>query len=255
MSKERYQIKEKAKYLCLTIIQHDLECLDEALRAPTNDLKAHIGKLRNTRHVFVILNNLNDYLKRGDIRGNAEFQSHTRKLRKKLGFINHVRNKSAGHIDFVLAERAVQWMPQLFMESSRENSEYRIFESYRALLEASINSFLTGDGHQKVFGHEVDLIYPPDRIEFYGFLEGVVAESIAWLRHAVQVVESGISFHTLELVEELGAIAGKTNFDLKNVSELEYSPEEKESVFRDAIEKLREIGADERVIRYLESKI
>lgn len=255
LSKEKYQIKEKATYLCLTIIQHDLECLDEDLRAPTNDLKAHIGKLRSTRNVFVILNNLNDFLKQGGVRGDAEFQSHTRKLRKKLGFINHVRNKSAGHIDFVLSERAVQWMPQLFMESSRENSEYRIFESYRALLEASINSFLTEDGHQKVFGHEIDLVYPPDRKEFYEFLEGVATESIAWLRHAVQVVESGIIFHTQESVEELGAIAGKTNFDLKNDSELEYSPEEKEPVIRNAIEKLREIGADEQVIRYLESKI
>ena len=103
--------------------------------------------------------------------------------------------------------------------------------------------------------HEIDLAYPPDRIEFYEFLEGVVTESIAWLRHAAQVVESGISFHTQESVEELGAIAGKTNFDLKNDSELEYSPEEKEPVIRDAIEKLREIGADEQVIRYLESKI
>lgn len=255
MSKEKYQIKEKAKYLCLTIIQHDLECLDEDLRAPTNDLKAHIRKLRITRNFFITLNNLNDLLKQGGIRGDAEFQSHTRKLRKKLGFINHVRNKSAGHIDFVLSERTVQWMPQLFMESSRENYEYRIFESHRALLEASINSFVTEDGQQKVFGHEIDLVYPPDRLEFYEFLEGVVTESIAWLRHATQVVESDINFHTLDSAEELGAIAGKTNFDLKNDSEFEYSPEEKEPVIRNAIEKLREIGADERVIRYLESKI
>jgi hypothetical protein len=235
LSKEKYQIKEKATYLCLSIIQHDLECLDEDLRVPTNDLKAFIGKLRSTRNVFVTLNNLYDLLRQGGIRGDAEFQNHTRELRKKLGFINHVRNKSVGHIDFVLSERAVQWTPQLFLEDSRENSEYRIFESYRALLEASINSFLTEGGRQKVFGHEIDLIYPPDRIKFYKFLEDVVTESIAWLRHAIKVVESGINFYTRESIEEFGAIAGKTSFDLKNDSEFEYRPEEKEPIIRDAI--------------------
>ena len=194
--------------------------------------------------MFLFLsNNLYDLLKKGRVRGDEEFQERTRKLRKKLGFINHIRNKSVGHMDFLLAERAAQWAPQLFMGLSKENSEYRIFESYRALIEASINSFLTEDGRQKIFDHEIDLVYPPDNKEFYRFLADIVTESIDWVRMAIQVVESGINFHDQESIEELGAIAGQTNFDLKKDSEFEYKPEEKEQVIRNAIEKLREIGA------------
>lgn len=241
--------------MCLSVIQHDLECFDEHLRVPTSDIKSITSKLRNTRNVFVSLNNLFDFLKNGRVRGDEEFQKRTRALRKKLGFIKHVRNKSVGHIDFVLAERAVQWAPQLFLEDAKDNAEYRIFESYRALIEASINSFLTEDGRQKVFDHEIDLFYPPDNKEFYNFLDNVVTDSIVWVRLAIQVVKSEINFHNHESIEEFGAIAGQTSFDLKADSELEYRPEEKESVIRNAIEKLREIGADERVIHYLESKI
>jgi hypothetical protein len=237
------------------VIQHDLECFDKDLRKTTQDLGSWTLKLRNTRNVFVSLNNLYDLLKRGGIKGDAEFQRRTRGLRKELGFINHVRNKSVGHLDFVLAERAVQWAPQLFLEDSKGNSEFRTFESYRALIEASINSFLTKDGRQKIFGNEIDLVYPPDSEKFYQFLEKIVTDSIDWIRLAIQVVESGIHFHTRESIEDFGAIAGKTSFDLQTESDFHYSAEEKESVIRNAIEKLREIGADERIIRFLESKI
>ncbi|MGM0988766.1 MAG: hypothetical protein ACQEXI_17555 [Pseudomonadota bacterium] len=255
MSKEKYQIPEKATYLCLSVLQHDLESFDEDLRKTTEGLNGLIYKLRNTRNVFVSLNNLYDLLKQGKVRGDKEFQEQTRKLRKRLGFIKHVRNKSVGHMDFLLAERAAQWAPQLFMEISKENSEYRIFESYRALIEASINSFLTEDGRQKIFDHEIDLVYPPDNKEFYEFLADIVTESIDWIRLAIQVVESCINFHNEEAIEEIGAIAGQTNFDLRKDSEFEYKPEESEQIIRSAIENLKEIGADERVIRFLESKI
>ena len=83
------------------------------------------------------------------LNGSEQFRAKTRSLRKKLGFINHVKNKAVGHLDKALLERAAHWSPQLFYQNAKGNEKYRVFESYRAVLESSINSFLSDEGRQQ----------------------------------------------------------------------------------------------------------
>lgn len=149
MSSEKYQIGKKADFLCVTILLDDLKTFDEALSQPITDLESLIFKLRNTRNIFISLHNLKDIIKDIRVIGDKNFVVQTRTLRKKLEFINHIRNKAVGHLDRKLLERAVQWSPKIFYEGSNSPARARVFESYRAVLEASINSFWTGVANKK----------------------------------------------------------------------------------------------------------
>lgn len=254
MSKEKYQIPRKSDFICLSILKHDLRCFDGDLSKPGKDIDDLIFKLRNIRNVFVSLHNLKDSMNRIRINGDAEFVSGTRSLRKELGFISHIRNKGVGHLDRNLLERAAQWAPQIFQDKTKGKEEFVIFECYRAVIESSINSYLNEDGEQKIFDTEVDFLYPPNWDQFLTFLCGIVNDSIEWLSRAIDIIKSEISFHTDDQIEELAAIAGKTNFDLGEKSEFTFSKEEVRDSILKAIEKMREMGADEKVISFMQNE-
>lgn len=256
MSKEKYQISVKADYICLTILEHDLSCFDKDLRlATTEDADGIALMLRNTRNVFISLHNLKGAMGSMRLNGSEQFRDKTRSLRRRLEFINHVRNKSVGHLDRTLLERAAQWSPELFFQDAKGNDKYRVFASYRAVLESSINSFLSDEGQQKVFNHDIDLLCPPDAEKFYGFLSDIVNDSIDWLREALEIVNSEIDFCGKESFKEFASIAGHTNFNLKSESCFDYSEEETNLRLQQVIDTMRELGADEKIIEFLESKV
>jgi hypothetical protein len=254
LSKEKYQIPRKSDFICLSILQHDLKCFDSDLSKPGKDTEGLIFKLRNSRNVFVSLHNLKDSMNRIRIDGNAKFVSETRLLRKELKFISHIRNKGVGHLDRSLLERAAQWAPQIFQEKSKDFDEYITFECYRAVIESSINSYLNEDGEQKIFDTEIDFLYPPNADQFFEFLSGIVKNSIEWLNKALEIIRSEIHFHTDDQIGELGAIAGKTNFDLDENSVLLFSEDDVRSSILCAIEKMREMGTDEKIISFMENE-
>lgn len=253
MSKN-YNIKEKAQFIRLTILLHDLQCYDEALQEKISDKHSLTQKFRNTRNVFVSLHNLKDALSDIQVDLGPDFISRTRKLRKELEFVGHVRNKGVGHLDKKLLERAAQWMPQIFYESSKENDDYIIFECYRAVLETSINSHINSEGEQKVFSTDIDLLYPENGQRFFAYLSFLVNESISWLSEAKESVKSQIDFHTEENITELSSVAGQTNFDLKSESSSEFSEDETRQRLLSAIEKLEEIGAEQRIIDFVKKE-
>lgn len=255
MSKEKYQIPRKSDFICLTILLHDLKCFDEELSEGIEDIGTLVRKMRNTRNVFVSLHNLKDSMNRIRIDGEAQFVSDAKSLRRDLDFIVHIRNKGVGHLDRVLLERAAQWIPEIFHVNSHENDDYLTFLSYKAVLESTINSYLNEDDEQKIFKTEIDFLYPPNSEQFFGFLSDIVKRSITWLENAREIVRSGIELHSDEQVKEMGAIAGQTNFNLKDESSFTFSEEEMKKCIASAIEKLREIGAEEKVIHFLENKI
>ncbi|MDV6345032.1 hypothetical protein [Nitrosomonas sp. Is37] len=254
MSKNKYDIPEKADFIRLTILLHDLVCYDKALQEPISDKESLVQKFRNTRNVFVSLHNLRDTLNVVQVDWDREFISKTRALRRELEFIGHVRNKGVGHLDKELLERAAQWMPQIFYESSKDNEEYITFECYRAVLEASINSYLNELGEQKIFSSDIDLLYPPNAKRFFEFLSRTVNDSISWLSEAREKVKSKIDFHSRDQIKELGAIAGQTSFDLKGESNLDFSEEETKERLVLALDKLRGIGAEEKVIDFIKKE-
>lgn len=127
MTKDKYQIPRKSDFICLTILLDDLKSYRDALNNSEQSKHGFIATLRNTRSVFVSLHNLRDSMKRLRLVGSESFVARSRKLRKELDFIAHVRNKGVGHLDRGLLERAAQWMPQIFSEESQNNDEFITF--------------------------------------------------------------------------------------------------------------------------------
>lgn len=252
MSKDKYQIPRKSDFICLTILLHDLKSYDKELGEEIKDLDTLTNKMRNTRNVFVSLHNLKDCMKRVRIDGNEDFIKETRILRRELEFIVHIRNKGVGHLDSTLLERAAQWIPEIFYKNTQENEGYITFHSYKAVMESTINSYLNEEGQQKVFKTEIDFNYPPDANQFFEFLSAIVYRSMKWLEIARKIVKSEINFHSDEQIKEMGAIAGQTNFDLKDESSFIFSEGEMKKRIDIAIEKLQEIGTDDKVIELLE---
>ena len=256
MSKEKYQIQRKSDFICLTILLHDLKCFDEELSEPTKDIDAIINKMRNARNVFVSLHNLKDSMNRIRIHGGeAQFISETRRLRRDLDFIVHIRNKGVGHLDRTLLERAAQWVPELFHVNSYENDNYLTFMAYKAVLESAINSYLNEKGKQKVFETEIDFFYPPNAEQFFIFLSDIVKRSIAWLETMRDAVGEEINLHSDDMVKEMSAVAGGTNFNLEEESYFEFSEEEMKNRIVSVIERIREMGIEESSIKLLENRL
>lgn len=249
MSAKKYQIKEKAQYLRLLLLKDDLTYFHELLGKTSEDWPT---KLRNTRQVFLILDNVREAAQKIDLKGSQEYVDQTREIRKTLLFVNHFRNKAIGHLDHTLLERAVQWTPSLFSEDNRGNDNYQILYGHKAVIEAAINSFLDDEGIQKVFKTEIDLMYPPNYDQFYQYLWKVVTESIDWLSQALFIISSGIRYHNSEEMHEIASIAGQTEFNLKLESDLTYDRARSEKDFENAIEKMKEMGIKQELIEFLE---
>jgi hypothetical protein len=256
LSKEKYQIARKADYVGLKIILNELLYFHKDIQLTILDKKSLAFRMRSTLNVFVPLHNLKDAINRIRINSINDFVLKTRKLRKELEFISHIRNKGAGHIDNEMLERAVQWHPHIFNESTKENDDYLSFECYRAVIESGINSYICKEGIQKVFETEVDLLYPPDAKQFYDFLGNLISNSIDWIYEALEIIKSEINFHSNEQVIEYAAIAAKTSFNLKEESPLEFDALETENKLKEAIEQIKNMdGTDPKVIEFMEKTL
>jgi hypothetical protein len=255
MTEDKYQIKPKAQYLNVLLLKDEIRYFDGLLSGVISDIDNWLTKLRATRGVFLTLNNVKDAADRIQLNGSEEFVEKTRTLRRNLMFANHFRNRGIGHLNDTLLKRAVQWSPQLFYESSRGNEAFQIAEAQRTIIESCINSFIDKEGVQKVFGTEIDLMYPPDAEQFFTYLSGTVHESIDWLTEALAILRDKIEHHTDDEIQELAAIAGQTSFDLKSESDLVFSADEMKARFASAIEALEQEGADPEIMGFLQNRL
>jgi hypothetical protein len=255
LSKNKYQISRKADYVGLKIIQNELLTFEKDIHLTSADKDSLAFQMRATLNVFVPLHNLKDAINKIRIKGDSDFVSKTRKLRKDLEFISHIRNKGAGHIDQEILERAVQWHPHIFRDVTRENDDYLTYECYRAVIESGINSYICKDGIQKVFETEIDLLYPPNAKQFYSFLAELISISIEWIQETLEILKSEIVYHTEEQVVEYAAIAAKTSFNLKGDSPLEFDALEAENKIKETIEAIRNMGADSEIIEFMEQNM
>lgn len=241
MNAEKYQIKEKAYYLNLLLLKDDLKYFHELLGRSANGYEDWLYKLRNTRQVFLILDNVRAAAERINLKGPKAYTDQTKNIRKTLFFVNHFRNKAIGHLDHTLLERAVQWTPSLVMEVHKGDDKFQTIEGHKAVIEASINSFIDEAGIQKVFKTEIDLMYPPDNESFYKYLWEVVTDSINWITEALAILSSQIKYHSRDEMHEIASIAGKTEFDLNLESDFTYDKIESKKSFEKAVEKLKEM--------------
>lgn len=255
MTEDKYQITQKSQYVNLLLLKDELEYFDKILSDVISDPKSWLTKLRATRTVFLTLNNVKDAADRIQIKSGDEFVSKTRKLRRDLAFANHFRNLGIGHLNGTLLKRAVQWSPQLFYESYRDDETFQLIEAQRTIIESCINSFIDKDGTQKIFGTEIDLMYPPDAEKFFSYLSETVKGAIGWLSEAASILFDSIDHHSDEEIQELAVIAGQTNFDLKAESDLNFSAEEMKERFSYALKALEQHGAKPEILEFLREKM
>jgi hypothetical protein len=251
VSKEKYQISEKAKWLRLRLLMDELDSYKCTLQLQRNDIDAWNQLLRHTRNIFITLHNVSDEL--GHIHfKEAELIKKRRALAKKLKFTSHVRNRGVGHLNETMSERAVQWMPQLFTkEGVPESGSIGLAEAQRAVIESCVNSYVDKLGVQKQFGTEIDLLYPPNQRDFFEYMESTVKEAHSLLAVELANLDSSIVRRSGEDARELHAVAGKTEFDLRESTELSFSEVEGTEAFAKAIAAMEEMGEDERAVALL----
>ena len=126
-----------------------------------------------------------------------------------------------------------------------------MFEAQRAVIESCVNSFVDGKGRQKQFGTEIDLFYPPNSREFFGYMKSTVDEALSLISTVLSKLEATIVRHSGTQARELYAVAGKTEFDLRKGTDVRYSEAEAAEAFARTIAEIEEMGADERVIELL----
>jgi hypothetical protein len=251
MTEDRYQILEKSQYMTLLLLNDELQYFDEVLSEEIRDISGWLSKLRATRSVFLALHNLKEVSERIQLKGDSGFVAKTRKLRKGLIFANHFRNRGVGHLNDTLMRRAAQWHPQVFLDGVQTDEQLQTVEAQRAVIESCINSFVDKDGKQKNFGTEIDLMYPPDAKQFYEYLAAQVKEAKEWLTEAIAILGASIKYHSTEQVKELAAIAGQTNFDLKEESDITYSEDVVKERLANLLRALEKQGVDPKIIEFL----
>ena len=254
MNKQKYQITEKSNYLNLLILIDDLNSYHKSLSNEISDIDSWIMKLRNTRNVFISLNNVLDIMNKINLNLSNDYTKRTRSLKKKLAFANHFRNRAAGHLNEILLERAVQWSPQMFSLISKENEKFKIFEAHRVIIEACTNSYINDEGKQKVFNTEIDLMYPPDAKLFFIHLHELITESLEWLTISAEYILSTIRHHDNDEIEEIAAISAKTNFNLKEESQYNYSIEEQKTQLAKVIQELEKVDAEKEIIELIKTQ-
>lgn len=254
MNKEKYQITEKSNYLNILILIDELQSYHTSLTDVISDKDSWITKLRNTRNVFISLNNVLDAMNKINLNLSDDYVKFTRNLKKKLAFANHFRNRAVGHLNETLLERAVQWSPQIFSSTSKENEKFKIAEAHRVIIEVCTNSFINHEGIQKVFNTEIDLMYPPDAELFFTHLQELVTESLKWLMISAESTLSSIQHHDENEIKELAAIAAKTNFNLKEESQYSYPQDEQRVQIEKVIKELEKRGTGKELIEFIRSQ-
>ena len=252
---QKYNINRKAEFIGIDIILHDLICYNEELQKPASDSKSLANKFRYVRNVFMSLYNVKDLLSTVHVSGNEAFATKKKALQRELEFIVHVRNKGVGHLDKELLKRAAQWEPHVFHEECKENPEFATLLCYKALIETCINSYQTARQGNKPFSSEIDLMYPPNAKEFYEFLACIVEDSISWLEEARRLVNNEIEYHSAETLLEMAALAGQTNFDLKEPAEVIVDGTLVQAEFRSMLQELRRQGVADPVLNQLEARL
>lgn len=147
--------------------------------------------------------------------GNKDLSDKMKELRKRLHFMNHLRNKCSGHLDSEVLDKAIQWEPSLFNKEIIF-SDTHIYYIYKALLESAINSYCNENGVQKYFLTEIDLFYLPNWESFLNFMSESEVTSIDFLNDIKKIIVSQIKpTETMEDLLKQAMIASKTDFRLQ----------------------------------------
>ena len=203
----------KEKYIRVLLIKDDIITYHNDLNNESNWNK----KLRLFKNSFVALDILRDSFSHFNLilKNEIELSNKAKSLKKRLNFINHLRNKISGHLDEKIISKAVQWEPFIFSQDSIDNKEGMTFLIYKTLIESSINSFIDEDSKQKIFNTEIDLIYPPDQTLFFNYIGELNCDAIDFLEKLERIIKEQISFWKNDELYKMAEKASETDFNLK----------------------------------------
>lgn len=203
----------KETYVRVILLKDDISIFHQDL----NDEEDFSKKLRILKHCFVSLDILRDSFRHFAfiIKNEEELIKKAKSLKKRLEFINHLRNKISGHLDEKVITKAIQWEPFIFSKDLIENEKARIFLIYKSLIESSINSYIDCNSNQSVFDTEIDLAYPPDQKLFFNYVESLNLDAIDFLTEIEIIIMNTIKFWDEAELFEMAKKAGETDFNLK----------------------------------------
>lgn len=115
-------MEAKSKFIRLTLLKDEIEFFHNTLLKPNTLLE----QFRYIKQNFTTLNTLRESINQFDknIKVSNELNLKTKNLRKKLEFVNHIRNKIGGHLDNELLKRAAQWEPHIFSKAIEGYKEF-----------------------------------------------------------------------------------------------------------------------------------
>lgn len=126
-------------------------------------------------------------------------------------FAKYIRNIAVGHVKPELSHKTLVWRPELNDVLKESGASAETFLGY-AVLETAINTFVDDKGH-RIFDGDIDLNYPPEKTQFFNFLESTVQVGIDYCAAvAVAALENANLPNFTENLLELSMNAGKTDF-------------------------------------------
>jgi len=204
---------DKESYVRVILLKDDISIYHQDLTVEDDWNK----KLRLLKNCFVSLDILRDSFNNFSLllKDQKELTEKARNLKKRLEFINHLRNRISGHLDDKVISKAIQWEPSIFSQDFVDNETGKMFLIYKSLIESSINSYIGIDSKQKVFETEIDLLYPPDQKLFFNYVGELNCDAIDFLTDIEKILKGKIEFWNKDELFEMAKKAGETDFNLK----------------------------------------
>lgn len=203
----------KETYVRIILLKDDISIYHQDL---TNEEDWN-KKLRLFKNCFVSLDILRDSFSHFSLllKSQKKLTEKAKSLKKRLKFINHLRNKISGHLDEKVITKAIQWEPFIFSKDEMGNEKRRKFLIYKSLIESAINSFIDIDSNQKVFDTEIDLAYPPNQKLFFNYIGDLNIDAIDFLTEIEMILKTEMEYWDKNELFEMARKAGETDFNLK----------------------------------------
>ena len=170
----------KVAYLKTLVIEEDLKDLDRRLRRALRRSRT-AAPFKLLRDIFVVIDNLRDLLRNAaGLLDDTQLVRQKRRLHAHFEHVTRLRDKIGGHLDDKVLEAVVCEEPVLFATTIRPKAQH--FLTAIRLVDMALNTYLGHDGKPAIFGHDTDIVYPPDYEQFLNWLECVVVPSIELAR-------------------------------------------------------------------------
>ena len=127
--------KHKRDFLRTVILLKEIKFFSDHLfkeQYRSNDavamLQKHIDNQIYLKYDFIPLNLLRESLDSFSIycKDDPELTAQSKKLKKDLDFVNHLRNKVGAHLSDEALDKMIQWNPDIYNENARTNTAVQV---------------------------------------------------------------------------------------------------------------------------------